>query len=81
MKTDLLRKIERRDFVVGIVGLGYVGLPLLYSFSEEGMRCIGFDIDEKKVSLLNQGKSYVKHISKDRVKNGLSGGLVGYDRF
>ncbi len=76
MKANLLRKIERRDFVVGVVGLGYVGLPLLYSFSEKGMRCIGFDIDEKKISLLNQGKSYVKHISEDRVKNGLSGGLV-----
>jgi UDP-N-acetyl-D-glucosamine dehydrogenase len=64
---DLLNKIEQKKAIVGVVGLGYVGLPLLMEFVEEGIKTIGFDIDPKKVSLLNQGKSYIKHINEQRV--------------
>ena len=52
---DLLNKIEQKKAIVGVVGLGYVGLPLLMEFVEEGINTIGFDIDQKKVDLLNQG--------------------------
>lgn len=65
---DLLKKINEKDFIVGIVGLGYVGLPLLMEFVEEGIKTIGFDIDNEKVKLLNDGKSYIKHIDAKRVK-------------
>ena len=65
---DLLNKIEQKKAIVGVVGLGYVGLPLLMEFVEEGINTIGFDIDQKKVDLLNQGKSYIKHIDQNRVK-------------
>lgn len=64
---DLLNKIESKDVVVGVVGLGYVGLPLLMEFVEEGIKTIGFDIDKKKVDMLNAGKSYIKHIDSNRV--------------
>ena len=47
-KEDFLQKIEKREAVIGIIGLGYVGLPLLLTFSKNGFRTIGFDIDEKK---------------------------------
>ena len=63
MKKTLLKKIESRKAVVGIVGLGYVGLPLMLRFVEAGFRVIGFDIDAQKVRTLNAGKSYIEHIA------------------
>ncbi len=65
---DLLKKIEEKKAIVGVVGLGYVGLPLLMEFVEKNITTIGFDIDKNKVDLLNQGKSYIKHIDEKRVK-------------
>ncbi len=65
---DLLQKIKNKEAVVGVVGLGYVGLPLLMEFVEQGFRTLGFDIDAKKVEMLNAGKSYIKHIDESRVK-------------
>ncbi len=64
---ELLEKIKKHDAVIGVVGLGYVGLPLLMEFVEQGFKTIGFDIDDKKVVKLNQGQSYIKHISQDRI--------------
>ncbi len=65
---DLLKKINNNEAVIGVVGLGYVGLPLLMEFVEEGFKTIGFDIDAKKVEMLNDGLSYIKHIDEERVK-------------
>ncbi|MCK5032577.1 MAG: nucleotide sugar dehydrogenase [Calditrichia bacterium] len=65
---DLLSKIENQEAVIGVVGLGYVGLPLLMEFVEEGFQTVGFDIDSKKVESLNSGKSYIKHIASERVQ-------------
>lgn len=58
----LLGKIEAKQASVGIVGLGYVGLPLCIRFGEVGFRVVGFDTDEEKVGKLNAGQSYIKHI-------------------
>jgi UDP-N-acetyl-D-glucosamine dehydrogenase len=68
MKQELLKKIDDKTFVVGVIGLGYVGLPLNLCFAEKGFRSIGFDIDKTKVDSLNAGKSYIKHIPSDRIK-------------
>ncbi len=65
--VELLKKIKSKEATIGVVGLGYVGLPLLMEFVEEGFNTLGLDIDEKKVNSLNAGKSYIKHISSDRV--------------
>lgn len=65
---DLLKKINDKQAVIGVVGLGYVGLPLLMEFVEQGFKTIGFDVDERKVEKLNAGKSYIKHIDEKRVK-------------
>ncbi len=65
---SLLQKIEDKTAVVGIIGLGYVGLPLGLEFAHKNIRVIGFDIDEKKIPLLNSGKTYIKHIKAERIK-------------
>ncbi len=59
----LKKKIAAKQARVGVVGLGYVGLPLVKLFLNKGFSVTGFDIDPRKVSLLNQGKSYIRHIS------------------
>ena len=64
---ELLQKIESKKAIIGIVGLGYVGLPLMMEFVEQGFMTIGFDVDDTKVGSLNNGKSYIKHISDERV--------------
>ena len=61
-KSRLLDKIQSKQAVIGIVGLGYVGLPLVLRFSEAGYRVLGFDIDAAKVEQLNGGESYIEHI-------------------
>jgi len=53
---------------IGIVGMGYVGLPLTLRFSERGVSVIGFDIDPEKIEKLNSGASYIKHITDDQIK-------------
>ena len=62
MKEGIIRKIKEYQAVVGIVGLGYVGLPLMLRFTEVGFPVLGFDIDEAKVDKLNSGESYIGHI-------------------
>ncbi len=62
MKEAIIRKIKEYQAVVGIVGLGYVGLPLMLRFTEVGFPVLGFDIDEVKVAKLNNGESYIGHI-------------------
>jgi len=65
----LLKKIKERKASVGIIGLGYVGLPLAKEFHRAGFSVTGFDIDPKKVEMLDIGKSYIKHISSESIKN------------
>ncbi len=71
---NLLQKIESKSAVVGIIGLGYVGLPLGLEFANKGIKVIGFDVDEKKIPVLSSGKSYIKHIKEDRIKNAVDSG-------
>ncbi len=64
----LFEKIENKSAIVGVIGLGYVGLPLALEFAEKKFNVIGFDIDEKKIPILNAGRTYIKHIKEDRIK-------------
>ena len=68
-KEILLDKINSNSAVIGVIGLGYVGLPLALEFAENNFNVIGFDVDEKKIPVLNSGKSYIKHIAEDRIKH------------
>jgi len=69
MKEQLLSKIKDKNVTIGIVGLGYVGLPLMLCYVEENYKVLGLDIDASKVSQLNQGQSYIEHISSDSISN------------
>ncbi len=74
---ELLQKIESKKAKIGIVGLGYVGLPLLMEFVEQGFTTVGFDVDDKKVDLLNKGQSYIKHIADARIATVVESKLFG----
>jgi len=69
---DLLQKINSKNAKIGIVGLGYVGLPLVIEFCKAGFTVTGFDIDDKKVELLKKGKSYIRHIDISRLTDNAS---------
>jgi UDP-N-acetyl-D-glucosamine dehydrogenase len=75
MKKTLLDKIATREAVIGIVGLGYVGLPLMLRFAEVGYRVLGFDIDASKVGALNAGRSYIEHIASAQIAAARAGGF------
>ena len=66
-KSELLQKISSKSACVGVIGLGYVGLPLALVFEEAGFPVLGFDIDPTKPEALNRGESYIKHIGPERV--------------
>ena len=63
----LKSKIEEKSFTLGVIGLGYVGLPLSLTFLRQGVKVIGFDLDPAKITRLAQGKSYIKHIPSDEL--------------
>ncbi|MFA4924905.1 MAG: NAD(P)-binding domain-containing protein, partial [Ignavibacteriaceae bacterium] len=70
----LLTKIENKTAVVGIIGLGYVGLPLALEFAKKGFRVVGFDLDERKSKFISEGKSYIKHIASERINEVVASG-------
>ena len=72
----LLKKLHDRQAVIGIVGLGYVGLPLMLRFTEVGYRVIGFDIDPDKVQALGEGRSYIKHIAAGKIAAAVQSGFL-----
>ncbi len=65
---EIIKKIQEHTAQIGIIGLGYVGLPLGLEFAHKGFDVTGFDVDERKIPILNSGKSYIKHIAEDRIK-------------
>ncbi len=72
----LLEKIETRRATVGVIGLGYVGLPLVQAFTGAGFPVIGFDKDTEKIEHLSAGTSYIKHITDSSVTE-----MTGSGRF
>ncbi len=73
LKEELKEKIVQRKAVIGIIGLGYVGLPLVIEFAKAGFKVRGFDIDKKKIQILQNGESYIKHIKSEMIKDILPG--------
>ena len=77
----LLEKLNTRSATIGIVGLGYVGLPLLMRYLQVGYQVIGFDIDRQKLEALERGESYIKHLDLSPIINSKPGQLELCDDF
>ncbi len=76
IKTELLQKIQDKTAVIGIVGLGYVGLPLATEFAKSGYRTIGFDVQEKKVKAVNEGHNYIGDIVDEVFREVVESGML-----
>jgi len=74
-KTQLLDKLQNHSAVIGIIGLGYVGLPLALRYAEAGYTVLGFDVDPAKPEKIAQGKTYFQHIPDERVQTAVANGF------
>ena len=79
--SELKNKIEQRRAQVAVIGMGYVGLPLALLYSEQGFSVTGFDIDERKVSTLNAGGSYIFRITAPEIQRARSQGLTATSNY
>jgi len=70
-----LEKLDKKTAVIGVVGLGYVGLPLMLRYVEVGFKVVGFDVDQDKVEKLNNGISYINHIANDKIKDAVDSNM------
>jgi len=82
--TELKSRISQKDFLLGVIGLGYVGLPLSLTFLRKGIKVFGFDVDPQKITKLQAGISYIKHIPSedlaDFVKQGKFSATADFSR-
>lgn len=76
IKENVLKKIEQREIVVGVVGLGYVGLPLAVEKAKAGFKTIGFDVQEAKVDMVNAGHNYIGDVVDDDLKEIVGKGML-----
>lgn len=76
LADTLKSKISDHTAIIGVVGLGYVGLPLMRAFFDAGYPCLGFDVDPKKIKMLDAGENYIRHLGDDFVKP-----MSGSERF
>ncbi|WP_302118455.1 nucleotide sugar dehydrogenase [Allorhodopirellula heiligendammensis] len=74
--SSTISKIQTKQAVIGVVGLGYVGLPLALAFSSDGFKTVGFDIDDSKTNAINGGKSYIKHIGGEAIAKQVQAGTL-----
>src|SRR5437773_1445566 len=74
-RTQLMNQLNNKNATIGIIGLGYVGLPLALRFSEVGYKVVGIDIDDEKIIKLNRGKSYLEHVSSAKIISANATGL------
>lgn len=78
MIKEILKKISERKAIVGVVGLGYVGLPLAKEFVKAKFKTIGFDVDPEKIEMLRKSQSYIKHIPSKIIEEMNESGLFSY---
>lgn len=76
MKEALMKKIQNREITVGVVGLGYVGLPLAVEKAKAGFKTIGFDVQEEKVNLVNEGHNYIGDVVDSDLKKLVEAGML-----
>jgi len=81
LKTELKHKLDDRSAIIGIIGLGYVGLPLAIRYAQTGYTVIGFDIDTLKTEKIAAGRTYFKHIPDQEVDTAVNNGFSATDDF
>ena len=72
---NLISKIIEKQAVIGILGMGYVGLPLMLRYADLGYKVVGFDVDECKIEKIENGQSYIEHINADNIKKAVDNGM------
>jgi UDP-N-acetyl-D-glucosamine dehydrogenase len=68
LRDTLLRRIDTHEVYIGIIGQGYVGVPLALTFADKGFRVLGLDVDAEKVAALNRGECHIRHVDSVRVR-------------
>ena len=81
MTKELIARLDKKNAVIGIIGLGYVGIPLMVRYAEVGYKVLGIDIDNLKVKTLNKGESYIKQISSNLIKQSIVKGFEATNDF
>lgn len=81
IQQQLIERLRSKDATVAIIGLGYVGLPLALRYADVGYKVLGIDIDDMKVSMLNNGVSFIEHIPQQNIANALRKGFKATDDF
>ena len=76
MKQNLLNKVAQKKITVGVVGLGYVGLPLAVEKAKAGFKTIGFDVQNEKVRLVNEGHNYIGDVVDSDLKRLVESGML-----
>ena len=76
IKDQIKKRIEEKTASIGVIGLGYVGLPLIVEFASKGFQGIGFEVDQKKAAAINAGKSYIVDVSDENVKKCIDSGKM-----
>jgi UDP-N-acetyl-D-glucosamine dehydrogenase len=75
MKQQLINKLNEKSAIIGIVGLGYVGIPLAIRYAEAGYKVLGFDIDPEKIERISNGKTYIKHLPDEMIQSAVDAGF------
>ena len=76
IKNEIINLVKDQRAHVGVIGLGYVGLPLATEFAAKGFNVTGFEVDEKKVEQINAGQSYIGDVSTRQVKESVDAGRL-----
>lgn len=74
--NEILNKIEKKDITIGVIGMGYVGLPLAVEYALQDIKTIGFELDDRKVDMLNKGENYNEDLDSDVVRGVVEGGFL-----
>lgn len=79
--NTLIKKLNNKNAIVAIIGLGYVGLPLILRYIESGYKVLGIDVDDEKVNALNNGKSFIDHIPSEKIEHAVKSGFEATSDF
>src|SRR5436190_5965917 len=76
IKNEIISLIGNKSATVGVIGLGYVGLPLATEFAGKGFKAIGFEVDESKVARINAGESYIGDVPAGTIREAVDSGRL-----